>query len=106
MGSGLIYHCEKCGDSYSIMLDSGMGYPIVYDEIMEQLFEGKFGKNLQKIVTETKNVVVDAKEYLFVCEKCDYFDVHHGLDLYQVKNEKLIKESTDENKNWIKAYAF
>lgn len=106
MGDGFVYYCKKCGERYSLMLGVGMEYPRVYDEIMGKLFNGDFGLNLQKIVQSTENVVVDAQDYLYVCEKCGNFNVTNGLDLYQVKNEELIRENTDKNKKWIKGWFF
>lgn len=106
MGKGPVYSCNKCGACYSIMFGVGMGYPYEYDKIMKNLFKGKFGNNLQKIVKDTKNVVVDAQNYLYVCEKCDYWNVVNGMDLYEVKNEDLIKEYTNKNQKWIDGYAF
>lgn len=106
MGDGLILHCEKCGERYPLMLGVGMGYPMEYDEIMEKLFKGEFGANLQKIVESTNNVVVDAKDYLYVCEKCGFFNVYNALDLYQVTNEDMIKESINEDKKWLNGWHF
>lgn len=106
MGYGTVYNCKNCGECYAVMLGVGMNYPFVYDEIMEKIFKGEFGEDFQKIAEKTENVVVDAVNYLYVCEKCGYWGENHGLDLYQVKNENLIKENKDKSKNWIEGWRF
>lgn len=106
MGDGIFYRCNKCGNEYPIMLGWGMGYSLVYDEIMEKLLKGEFGEDLQKIVEKTKNIVVDAINYLYICGQCGYWTESHGLDLYQVKNEKLIEENADADKKWIDGWTF
>lgn len=106
MGDGLVLRCEKCGKRYPLMLGVGMGYPMEYDKIMEKLFKGEFGANLQRIVESTDNVVVDAMNYLYVCEKCDFFNIYNALDLYQVINEDMIKESINEDKKWLNGWHF
>ena len=92
MGSGIGYKCSKCGKRYSVCTGIGMMYPAVYEKLMKDIKEGKYGEEWKILSESEPNVAVDAERYLYICSKCPHWDVDYGLSLY-APNAPMTKDT-------------
>lgn len=96
MGSGYIYSCDKCKESYSIYLGVGMMYFEQYRGIANQIKKGKLGEEYQSIIKSDKKIVIDADNVVYLCNHCGNWNVEPVLDLYELKAaENLSVEKSD-----------
>lgn len=46
MGTGFMYKCSKCNKEYDITPGTGMMYPFIYEEVVDKIRKGKFGRQV------------------------------------------------------------
>ena len=90
MGYGLNVSC-KCQNK-ELMLGVGLGFPMVYEETMDDIKSGKYGKEMKDLVNSTELVAVDATSEIYFCEKCGDVECLQPLDLYAPKDAEKIKK--------------
>ncbi len=100
MGSGYIVGCKKCNKDYQLFLGIGMGYHFEYEEVMNQIKSGIFGKRMQEIVNDDEFVAVDAEDKLYVCDKCGDWGVDKSLDLYKPKSRAAVIQNEIDEWSW------
>lgn len=81
MGAGYEYFCEKCGKHFPVYLGRGFMYPIVYEELLEDIKSGKYGEEMKTAALSNSNVAVDAERHLYICS-CGYWENAYGLSLF------------------------
>ena len=102
MGNGYSYKCRKCGHEYSIHIGSGMLYPMAYKSFVKDISEGKYGADRQKTLNDTLYAVVNAEETLYICDKCNHWEIRNDLTIYapndpdKVENERYGDKTVKE----------
>ena len=98
MGRGIGLKCSKCGNEYSANTGIGFLYPQVYQKTLEDIKNGKYGKEWKDLALSEDLVAVDAESYLYICGECGHWDVEKGLSLYIPNdvNELMKKEYGDK----------
>lgn len=90
MGYGVNINC-KCG-SKELILGVGMAFPMVYQETMKDIKNGKYGKEMAKLANETELVTVDAELTPYLCENCGFIEANQCLDLYKPNDIEAAKK--------------
>ena len=70
MGMGKIFKCENCGESFITMMGIGMNFPFEYQEIVNDIKNGKYGEEFKDLMLSREGVVVDLEKCLYICDKC------------------------------------
>ena len=83
MGCGTVLKCSKCHKEYEILTGIGMLYPLVYSELLDDIKNGKYGKEWQDIALKTPHVAVDAEKHVYSCRKCGAWKTEEGLSIYE-----------------------
>ena len=95
MGYGINIHC-KCRDR-ELMLGVGMGFPMVYQETMQNIRDGKYGKEMKRIVEENELITVDASLVPYLCENCGLIEENICLDLYRPSDIEAARKAVIGN---------
>ena len=95
MGYGVNIHC-KCRDQ-ELWLGVGMAFPMVYQETMEDIRSGKYGKEMAKLANETELVTVDAELTPYLCESCGLVEANPCLDLYKPNDIEAARKAVIGN---------
>lgn len=98
MGQGVMYKCSKCHKSYNANWGVGFLFPQVYEKMMKDIKNGKYGAEWQKIVLSDETIAADAEEYIYVCRKCGNWGIEPGLSLYAANNQDAAQECTEERR--------
>lgn len=89
MGSGKMYTCKTCGNTYQTFLGLGFGFEEEYKKHARQMSKGKAGEEIQEIFNSEKKIALNVDNVLYQCEKCGYWNVEPKLDIFEViKPEK------------------
>lgn len=99
MGYGFGFTCSKCGEQYCATCGVGFEFPQVYQELLKDIKNGKYGAEWQKLALSDETVAVDAERYLYVCSKCGCWAVESGHSLY-VANDMDVAQKSREKRNW------
>lgn len=91
MGSGYDFKCKKCKTKYSAMPGIGMMYPKVYQEVVEDIKNGKYGPECQEIMNSEEFVAVNAEREIYICNECKHWETDLNLALYRPKNAEAIR---------------
>ena len=75
-----------------------MFYPSTYQEILDDVKNGKYGKEMKKLVDETELATVDASFRTYRCKKCGRIESSPRLDLYKPNNIESAKKTVIENR--------
>ena len=75
MGDGYMYHCEKCGKSYSVFPGMGMLYPQVCEDVLSAVRAGEYGQKLKEAAESERYVGVAAENKVYRCECCGNWEV-------------------------------
>lgn len=90
MGYGINISC-KCQDK-ELLLGAGLGYPMVYQETVDDIKAGKYDSEMKDLMNSSKYVAVDAEKYIYYCEECGCVECMTALDLYEPKDIKKVEE--------------
>lgn len=90
MGYGLNIHCG-CRDK-ELMLGVGLGYPMVFEETVNDIKFGKYGEEMKGLINSGKYIAVDAEYYMYFCDGCGMIESAQALDLYEPKDVKKIEK--------------
>lgn len=93
MGNSLSCKCPECGFSFSALIGIGYMYPLVYNDTLQKIREGEYGKDAASFISEHPDAIVDASDAVYLCSSC------HNLQAEQVLGLYLPKEETAENEN-------
>ena len=85
MGTGIEYKCPKCSFQKSFHLGSGFGYPSVYQEVIDKIRKGAYGKEWKMFFEEHPGAVVNAEIELYRCPACNHLEEDYNLSLYEHK---------------------
>ena len=81
MGHGYNVKCKKCGFHQNIFLGVGFSAPMIGQEILEQIKQGKYGKRFMEDAAAIKNPVVWHEQELYFCEHCGNWKVDTAVNL-------------------------
>ena len=90
MGYGINISC-KCQDK-ELLFGAGLGYPMVYQETVEDIRSGKYGSEMRDLMNSSKYVAVDAEKYIYYCDECGCVECMTALDLYGPKDTTKVGE--------------
>ena len=74
------------------MLGVGLGYPMVYREIVGDIKAGTYGSDMKGLMDSGKYVAVDAENYIYYCDNCGCVECMTALVLYEPKDIEKIEE--------------
>ena len=87
MGIEYNYECKKCNYHKFIHLGIGFLFPKVYNDIVDEAKNGKYGKEIQAFLNMFSEGRIDAEDVLIVCQECGNIEVVPDLSMYIPKNE-------------------
>jgi len=99
MGSGYGFKCKKCGHDYNIHCGIGMMFPKEYQSCIEDVKNGVYGDEWKSIASSEKYFAVDASRNLYVCKKCNNWNVEYSMSIYKPKNSNDIMNKRYGEKN-------
>lgn len=67
MGTGLSIKCKKCGHEKGFSLGFGFLYLQVYKKTIEEINEGKFGKEYKELMQKHPDSKIDVSTYIYYC---------------------------------------
>ena len=82
MGQGYGFKCKNCRHEYSIRLGIGMMYPEVCRNLLQNLEQGKYGKEWQQLSKNTPYAAVDVKSVIYICNDCSRWEMGKDITLY------------------------
>ena len=82
MGIGYEYRCD-CGESGTVTLGAGFGYPEVLERAIEEIKAGKHGADLQEALLQNPSLKPDAQSRIFICEDCGFWHVDIDMSLVE-----------------------
>lgn len=83
MGSGYIYHCKKCNKKHQTFLGYGMMFPKIYKELIDGIYKGDFGEEMQKLIKSKPNLAINANKEIYLCRHCNNWNIEFILDIYE-----------------------
>lgn len=86
MGAGYKVECNKCGYAKTFFLGSGMMFPSVYESVIADIQNGKYGEEWRDYVASTPGTVVSAEKELYQCAHCNNLVQDYNLSLYVSKD--------------------
>ena len=95
MGSGIHFICNDCGRVYECSTGIGFAFPKQYKKLLDSVKKGKYGKEWKELVLNTRNIAIDAKTRLFICDKCSKWKTEEGLSLYVTKEGNQTEENRE-----------
>ncbi len=100
MGMGRSFTCRKCGKEYDVFWGIGFRFPLIYEELLEDIKNGKYGQEWKDLVLRGEHVAVDAEDCVYLCKKCGHWDAEPNLSLYAPNDPEAImkKEAAEEEK--------
>lgn len=90
MGKGYGLICSECGNSYEVFLGCGMGFPVEYKKLVQDIEAGRYGKEWQELAAQTEHFAIDAENHLFRCENCGFWKCSPSLSIYAPRNVKKV----------------
>ena len=91
MGTGYLFKCKNCKKRYSVQLGIGMMFPEVCRETLDDMENGEYGEELQKLCKETPYAAVNVEREMFMCDKCGNWKVSENLSLYAPNDPEQIR---------------
>ena len=75
MGSGRGFHCTHCNCKITARWGKGFKYPLVYQETIQGMKEGRYGDVAKAFLDEHPDGAVNAEETLARCDNVFQYDV-------------------------------
>ena len=88
MGNGYLIKCTKCNYMFKAMLGIGMMYPMVYNETVADIRDGKYGEEYKKFFEKHNNATVNCEAKVAVCAECGKLETVMDLSLYLPKDDE------------------
>ena len=82
MGKGLELICNDCGNHHGVFLGYGMMFPSVYEQTVQDILAGCYGKEWQELAAQTEHFAIDARNHLFRCEHCGFGECVPSASIY------------------------
>ncbi len=92
MGIGIEFTCNKCGHDYCAISGIGFGFPNEYQETVEEIKNGKYGKDWKRLFESTPGAAINAEKEFYVCPDCGAFDTEPNLAVYAPKDPTSPKD--------------
>ncbi len=92
MGCGFGLKCSCCGLEYDVCTGIGMLFPQVYEKLLSDIKQGKYGPEWKELALSEEYIAVEAERFLFVCDNCHNWKVDYGLSLYAPNDPEAIKK--------------
>lgn len=93
MGTVYRLNCKKCGYKFDAHLGSSGFFPISYEVILNNVLNGKYGEEIQKLVREKQVELmhfVSGTRILIKCRDCGHFEVVPKL-IISKKNDPSVE---------------
>ncbi|MCQ2504370.1 MAG: hypothetical protein MJ103_03970 [Saccharofermentans sp.] len=92
MGNGYLIKCERCGYEFSCFTGTGMMFPVVYQDIVSEIKNGKYGEKHKVFLTENPSAVINCERKFYMCPDCGAIDTARDLSLYLPKEDRPAPE--------------
>ena len=83
MGTGISYHCNKCGYQKEFYTGVGFGLPDEYQKLVSKIRSGAYGNEWKQFFETRPGAVVNADLELYQCPGCHHLEADHNLALYE-----------------------
>ena len=88
-----VLKCNKCDSEFEVYIGISSLFPMVYQQTIDEIKEGKYGEKIKDIFESVPNAAVDAGSYLYKCDRCGYWEETPGLSIY-APNDPEDREDT------------
>ena len=92
MGQGYCYTCKKCKHKYTIHLGSGMRFPTVYQSILADISQGKYGSDWQELYKSIPYAAINGEGVIYVCSGCGSWELGTDVSLYAPNDPDSISQ--------------
>lgn len=82
-----MYVCERCGKRKIIWNGIGKGFPVMYNLLVNEIRDGKYGKEIQELYSSNDQMKIDASKVIYYCKSCKEWEEDYNFDLYLPKEE-------------------
>ena len=82
MGQNLSLKCSCCDYEIGISLGVGFFFPMLYEETIKEIKEGKLGKTLYRFLEEHPDGAVDCERAVLQCETCGALKQGMNFSMY------------------------
>lgn len=89
-----VLKCNKCDCEFEVYIGISSLFPMVYQQTIDDIEEGKYGEKIKVVFDSIHNAAVDAGSYLYKCDGCGYWEEAPGLSIY----------APDDPKNKVDSY--
>ena len=96
MGSGRGFFCTHCNYKVAARWGKGFRYPLVYQETIQGMKEGRYGNVAKAFLDEHPDGAVNAEKTLAKCEKCGKYDNVQDLTMFIPKEGYIHKVNPDQ----------
>lgn len=90
MGQGYRFVCKKCDCLYFASYGIGMMYPQAYRKLLEEIENGKYGKEWQQLLKDNPYAAVNAEIIVYICKECGHWETGQDITLYAPNNPDSI----------------
>lgn len=90
MSQGKCYQCNNCQEKYIVCTGSGMMFPTIYKETLDDAIQGEYGAEWKQLIQSDKYMDINAELGLYICG-CGNWEVEKDLSLYAPVSESVIK---------------
>lgn len=97
MGVGSEFVCKNCGKEFVALGRCGVNYSQYYQQVVEEIKAGKYGKQWQETLNSRPTVVANVEEYIYICSSCNHWEVSPCLSLYAPRTGRLDESGDMEN---------
>ena len=104
MGAVYGFECLCCGYKKTLSIGIGFLYPVIYNRVRQQVYQGYYGEEMRLFLKENPYRVIIAENELYVCEDCGELSARDVLGMYKPIDEteesikKINKASMDARK--------
>ena len=75
--------CRNCGYNLFFRYGSGFAQPNVYENIINNILNGKLGDKYRKLFDKNKNLIIDTSHTMFYCSNCNLWKNEMDYSVYE-----------------------
>ena len=105
MGNGYICKCNKCDNTFRVLLGIGFNFPDIYWETVEKMKKGRYGEQGRIFFKNHPDGAVSCENIVACCTSCgEYLDIPE-LNMYIPKKDYDISKAEPKGR-WSVAMPF
>ena len=110
MGNGYVINCKNCNYRFEAMLGIGMLFPVEYEKTVNDIRNGKYGKEYKEFFDAHQNAAINCGAEIAICDKCGKLQIIKNMSLHLPKDDNaqvdgyVMPEDLTSDFNKVKDY--